>query len=190
MLANDNVAYEHSAVPFAPTHFVELSVYAATRRTSRQIYPLEPCQPLRCRHIRAVQAAHDWCDRDEDTRSQCGGDFAMRKHHLNAKLFDNYRDGPVAANDATDALAFVTVFDDVVQDHPRVVYVFRHVTNGTRMEQREFLRDDLVRRFGEQPLAAYLQPATLARLFARRRPRAPQRHARPTSMPATPPPPS
>jgi len=165
-LRDDRVVYQHNEIHFAPTHYVELSVYDAATRRSRKIYPTEPCTPIRCRHIRQVQLAYDRCLQSDDSRAACGGAFAANNHHGDATLFDCSLDTPVAANPATDSIAFTMSFADIVTQHPSVVYVYRDVSDPRRMAVREILAADLDARYGVRPLATYLQPRMLDRLFA------------------------
>ncbi len=48
-----------------------------------------------------------------------------------------------------------------------VVYVYRNVGDPRRIEYKEMLLSDLRARFGELPLAAYLDPALLGKIFGR-----------------------
>ena len=97
------VAYQHSEVHFAPTHYVEMSVYDPRTKKHWQIYPKKPYQPVRQQQVEKVRAAY-----------QKRGDawFREHNHHGDPELFDNYLQGEVAANGATHSLAFVIVFDN------------------------------------------------------------------------------
>lgn len=168
VLDHDEVVYQHSEPHFAPTHYVELSLYNAAPDTSRQLYPPRPSPPIRRRYQRQVQSAYDRCQRNEATRRACGGAFAENNHHGDARLFDNWL-GDLVANPATDAIAFQITFDDIAKASPvEVIYIYRHVSDPRRMQLREFLRTDLYSRYGKGSLGTYLQPAVLRRLFAPR----------------------
>jgi hypothetical protein len=169
----DTVVYEHSEVHFAPTHYVELSIYDPVNHTSRRIYPLKPYQAVRLAYIAEVQAAYDECCprllRDSAVLpplKDCGRNFG--NHHCNAELFDNFLTGTIETNNVTDSLAFLTTFDDATKQRPVVVYVFRDVSDSKKMKYREFLKADLVRLYGDHPLSEYLSPAILSSLFAER----------------------
>ncbi len=97
------IIYQHSEVHFAPTHYVEISVYDPRSKRHWQIYPKKPYQPVRQQHIGKVRAAY-----------QKRGDawFREHNHHGDPELFDNYLQGEVAANGATHSLAFVIAFDN------------------------------------------------------------------------------
>jgi hypothetical protein len=53
----------------------------------------------------------------------------------------------------------------VPPEFTQVVYVYRNVTGGGRIEYREVLLEDLQTRFGRHPLPWYLAPDTLGRIF-------------------------
>jgi hypothetical protein len=166
----DTLVYQHSQIHFAPTHYVELSLYDSASRTSRKIYPFKPYQAVRQAYIAEVQAVYDRCcpqlaadGRVLPLREVCGPQFG--NHHCNAELFDNSLKGPVETDLLTDSLAFWTTFDDVTQEHPVVLYVFRNLSDPKKLQYREFLQDDLIRLFDEHPLSEYLSPEILPRLF-------------------------
>src|SRR5207247_10119740 len=46
-LPNETVVYHRSQVHFAPTHSLEVAVYAPERRKDKVIYPPMPIQPVR-----------------------------------------------------------------------------------------------------------------------------------------------
>ncbi len=97
------VVYQHSEVHFAPTHYVEMSVYDARTKKHRQIYPKKPYGPVRQRHVGQVRAAYQ--KRGEEW-------FKKNNHHMNPELFDNFLQGDVAADGAVHSLAFVIAFDN------------------------------------------------------------------------------
>lgn len=167
VFANDAVVYEHSQIHFAPTHFVEMSIYNPSKRTHRKIYPAKPYQRVRQRHITRVKAAYARCCRNAPPKN-CGGYFEVRNHHCNAELFDNSLKDQVVINDATDSLTFLAVFDDIVAEKLEVVYVYRSVTRGKRVEYREFLLSDLQRKYGSLPIGKYLDSVMLRKIFASR----------------------
>ena len=97
------VAYQHSEVHFAPTHYVEMSIYDPRSKKHWQIYPKKPYPPVRQQHVEKVRAAYR--KRGEEW-------FKKNNHHMNPELFDNFLQGEVAANGATHSLAFVIAFDN------------------------------------------------------------------------------
>ena len=97
------VAYQHSEVHFAPTHYVEMSVYDPRSKKRWQIYPRKPYQPVRQQHVEKVRAAYQ--KRGEEW-------FKKNNHHMNPELFDTFLQGEVAADGATHSLAFVIAFDN------------------------------------------------------------------------------
>src|SRR6266511_4377200 len=46
-LPDESVVYHHSQVHFAPTHFLEISVFNPQTSKEKQIYPPTPNQPVR-----------------------------------------------------------------------------------------------------------------------------------------------
>lgn len=97
------VVYQHSEVHFAPTHYVEMSVYDPRNKKHWQIYPQKPYQPVRQQHVEKVRAAY-----------QKRGDawFREHNHHGDPELFDNGFQGEVATNEATHSIAFLIAFDN------------------------------------------------------------------------------
>jgi hypothetical protein len=162
--ADGRIVYEHSEPHFAPTHYAELSIYDPVRRRERQIYPPKPESPLRRQYREKVGIAYARCCADHPS-GDCGGSFANRNHHCDPELFNNSVD-KVVVSDATDSLAFTALFDDIVDEKPRVTYVFRHLKTG-KPAYRERRSRDLERRFGKRSLADYLKPRLLRALFAR-----------------------
>ncbi len=169
----DTVVYEHSEIHFAPTHYVELSLYDPVSRTSRKIYPLKPYQAVRQGYIAKVQAAYAECcqrlltDNTQLPRKDCDPKFG--NHHCDAELFENYLTGLIETNNVTDSVAFSTVFADVTEEHPLVIYVYRDVSNSKKMRYREILKTDLTRLYGDHPLSEYLLPGILSALFVEKR---------------------
>ena len=65
------IVYEHSEIHFAPTHYVELSIYDPVRRRSRQIYPPSPATPLP-RNVRRVAQASWPVLSEQNLQPRCG----------------------------------------------------------------------------------------------------------------------
>jgi hypothetical protein len=171
--SNGNLVYDMGGRHFAPTHYVELSLYNLASKKRQQFYPMKPYQSIRLQHIERVKEEFDDCDRDEESRRACDGYFqsSYYSHFFDPELFDNELEGGVVISDATDALAFMTRFDsidNIVEDHPRVVYVYRNVTNGKGIEYRELLYTDLVQSYGQLPLNKYLEADILGRIFSQK----------------------
>jgi hypothetical protein len=70
----------------------------------------------------------------------------------NAELFDNSLKDQVVINDATDSLAFLAVFGDIVAEKLEAVY----------------LLSDLQRKYGSLPIGKYLDSGMLRKVFASR----------------------
>lgn len=167
---NELVIYEHSEIHFAPTHYVELSLYDPIHHTSRKIYPLKPYQSVRAAYIAKVKAVYEACCPKvlpDKTIGMPGAGCSPRfgNHHCDPELFDNHLAGDVLTKDDTDSLVFSTVFSDETKEQPEVVYIFRNVSNKEKMQYREFLLEDLITRYGKRPLTDFLVPDILSALW-------------------------
>jgi hypothetical protein len=97
------VVYQNSEVHFAPTHYVEVSVYDVGTRKPWLIYPRKPYQSVRQAQIEKVRAAY----------AKRGAEwFKTHNHHGDPELFDTFLPGEVAANEATHSLVFRITFDN------------------------------------------------------------------------------
>jgi hypothetical protein len=97
------VIYQNSETHFAPTHYVEVSVYDTSTGRHWPIYPRKPYSPVRQAHIEKIRAAY----------AQRGAEwFQAHNHHGNPERFDTFLEGEVAANEATHSLAFRIAFDN------------------------------------------------------------------------------
>jgi hypothetical protein len=47
ILPDERIVYHHSQIHFAPTHWLEVSVFDPTTLKEKQIYPPKPYQPVR-----------------------------------------------------------------------------------------------------------------------------------------------
>ncbi|HEY2293624.1 MAG TPA: hypothetical protein VGM86_23205 [Thermoanaerobaculia bacterium] len=121
------VVYEHSEMHFAPTFYVELSIYDPMSRRSRQIYPPSPATPLRRQYIEKTKVAYERCCVDHPP-ADCGGAFANRNHHCDPELFDNSI-GEITVNDADDSITFKARFDDIAGS-AEVIYSISHLRKG------------------------------------------------------------
>jgi hypothetical protein len=97
------VIYQNSEVHFAPTHYVEVSVYDVSTKKRWLIYPRKPYSPVREAQIEKVRAEY----------ARRGAEwFKAHNHSGNPELFDTFLQGEVAANEATHSLAFRIAFDN------------------------------------------------------------------------------
>ena len=121
------VVYQHSEIHFAPTFYVELSIYDPVRRRSGQIYPPSPATPLRRQYIEKTKVAYERCCVDHPP-ADCGGYFAIRNHHCDPELFEDSI-GTVTVNDAKDSITFKARFNDVAGP-AEVIYSISHLRQG------------------------------------------------------------
>ena len=97
------VIYQNSEVHFAPTHYVEVSVYNVSTKKRWLIYPHKPYSPVRESQIEKVRAEY----------ARRGADwFKNHNHPGNPELFDTFLQGEVAANETTHSLVFRIAFDN------------------------------------------------------------------------------
>jgi hypothetical protein len=97
------VIYQNSEVHFAPTHYVEVSVYDVGTGKHWLIYPRQPYSPVRQAQIEKIRAAY----------ARRGAEwFKTHNHHGNPELFDTFLQGEVAANETTHSLVFRIAFDN------------------------------------------------------------------------------
>jgi len=95
--------FQNSQVHFAPTHYVEVSVYDPRTKKQWPIYPTKPHGPVRQQQVEKVRAAYQ--KRGEEW-------FKKNNHPMDPELFDNNLHGEVAANGANHSLALVIAFDN------------------------------------------------------------------------------
>ena len=165
------VIFQNSLVHFAPTHNVELSLYDPRDKTVRRVYPLKPYGPVRSAYIEKVRVVYEACcpkalpvNTIARPVKDCGPKFG--NHHCDPERFDNSLRGEAFTSDGEDAFIFRTVFDDLTEEHPEAVSILRHVSRAEAMQYREFLWNDLTRRYGDRPLGHYLRKDILDELFA------------------------
>ena len=99
---SETLVYRHSEIHFAPTHFVEMSVFNAGTLQDKQIYPPKPFQPVRKEFIERVDQAYK--QRGEEW-------FRINNHYMDPELFDSSA-GEVAVDVSAKAIAFLVVFGD------------------------------------------------------------------------------
>ena len=161
--ADGTIIYHDSMVHFAPTHPARLSLYKPGTGESRTIYPIMPYRSIRAAHMRRLAAVYDdpaWCN--------------QQNHHCDPEQFDNSIAGPIAINDDSDALAFVSSFsrrelampEETPEPPTQVLYVYRNVRDPDRIAYRELLLEDFRTQYGELPLAEALSPDILDPLFS------------------------
>jgi hypothetical protein len=161
----DQVVVENSQVYFAPTHYVEFSIYHPQKKSLSTLHPSKSFQPVREHYIEAVKRAYAPCC-TRPPLPGCTDPARFGNHHCNPELFDNYLKGEVEVNPATETLAFINVFDDIAGTE-EIVYFYRHFNNGVQREYREMKLADLYKDFGKYPLKKYLTAPVLSRIFAR-----------------------
>jgi len=160
---DETVVYYNSQVHFAPTYYVEISIYNPNTKMGKQIYPMKPYQEIRLEHIRKVKEAYDAIGEDW---------FRENNHHMNPELFNNNL-GKVAINNNTHSLAFVISYDnsEISKAFPEttettdVVYVYKNVNNGKEITYKEILLSDLKAKYGDVPISEYLEPERLDEIF-------------------------
>jgi hypothetical protein len=101
-LPNEFMVYENSEVHFAPTHYVELSVYDPAAARTRQIYP--PPHVSRVRQEFTVVVQQRWAALGEKW-------LRDHNHHGNATRFENGTQGEIVV-DWPQGLAFRVVYRD------------------------------------------------------------------------------
>jgi len=99
---SETVVYQHSEIHFAPTHFVEMSVFNADTLEDKQIYPPKPFQPVREEFIGRV--AQTYKERGEEW-------FRINNHDMDPELFDSSA-GEVIVDISAKTIAFLVVFGE------------------------------------------------------------------------------
>jgi hypothetical protein len=102
-LPDETIVYHHSQIHFAPTHWLELSVFNPTTLKTKQIYPPKPNQPVRRSFIERVNRAYQ--ERGEEW-------FMRHNHHMDPELFDSLLVGDVMVNTTAKAMAFTVRYGD------------------------------------------------------------------------------
>jgi len=163
-LGKDHVIYHRSEIHFAAAHPMELGMYDLASDRDFALFPPKPDPPIRkdlAKRIGEFFAAHaDWCN--------------INNHPCDATWFDSSLSGEVAVSAEQDALAFVVSYETEV-DHkggnlpegPKaVLYVYRHVSDGSRRQIRESLLQEAEQKVGVSRLQDFLKPDRLEKLFA------------------------
>ncbi len=159
----ESVVYHRSEVHFAPVHAAEIALYDRKTHRDTTIYPRQPYQPIRLAHIAKLReffrTHEEWCKQNN--------------HSCDPDWFDNGLIGSVVIDDHSYTLAFVIGYDqDIFQkgeekfpELTKVLYVYRHVDDETRIEYREMLLSDVQTRFGDLPFEKLLEPERLKQIF-------------------------
>ena len=155
---DETVVYYNNQVHFAPTQYVEISIYNPNTKQSQKIHPMKPYQKIRLEHIEKVKEAYN----------------KLGNHgNPDPELFDNSLKHNVAINNSTHSLAFVISYDNEemskafseTTETNDVVYVYKNVNNGKEITYKEILLSDLKAKYGDIPISEYLEPERLDEIF-------------------------
>ncbi len=101
-LADGRLVYQRNQVHFASVHPVALALLDSRRPGEIALYPPRPLREIRRAHVDRLRGVYTaaWCN--------------ARNHPCDPERFDEYVSGRVAADASSDALAFVTAWDNTV----------------------------------------------------------------------------
>jgi hypothetical protein len=102
LLPNELMVYEQSEIHFAPTHFVEISIYDPLAARSTPIYPIAGGSAVRREFVSGVKARWDALGEDW---------FRTHNHHGDPERFDS-SSGRFAVDWDARGMAFEVRFDD------------------------------------------------------------------------------
>lgn len=102
LLPNELMVYEQSELHFAPTHYVEISIYDPFAAQTRQIYPIAGGTAVRRAFVAGVKARWDALGQDW---------FMAHNHHGDPERFDS-SSGRFAVNWSAQSMAFEVHYDD------------------------------------------------------------------------------
>jgi hypothetical protein len=102
-LPDESIVLHHSQIHFAPTHWLELSVFNPITLKAKQIYPPKPDQPVRRKFIERVDQAYQ--ERGEEW-------FMRHNHHMDPQLFDSRLLGDVMVDVAAKRMVFTVRYGD------------------------------------------------------------------------------
>jgi hypothetical protein len=102
-LPDEGIVYNHSQIHFAPTHWLEISIFDPATLKQTQIYPPKPYQPVRRNFIDRVARAYK--ERGEAW-------FRDHNHHMDPELFDSALVGTVSVGASGRSLSFTVRFGD------------------------------------------------------------------------------
>jgi hypothetical protein len=103
MLPNHRIVYHHSQIHFAPTHWLEMSIFDPATLKEKQIYPPKPYQPIRRNFIERVTRAY---------RERVESWFREHNHHMDPELFDSALVGDVRVDATRRLLSFTVRFGE------------------------------------------------------------------------------
>lgn len=158
------ILYHRSQVHFATVHPAEIALYDAATGKDQTIFPRKPFQAVRLEISKQLQEffqAHaDYCRKADDP--------------CDPESFDSELKGEVVTDDREHAVAFEISYElqGYGQDENKpggpadVVYIYRHVNDGAKMEYREMLWSEIKARAGDVPLQKLVEPEILAKIFA------------------------
>ena len=102
ILPNELMVYEQSAIHFAPTHALRISIYDPRTAQSRSIYPIPGGTAVRRAFVAGVKARWDALGEDW---------FRDHNHHGDPELFDS-ASGHFVVDATAGGLAFEVAYDD------------------------------------------------------------------------------
>jgi hypothetical protein len=164
-LGDTQIIFQRSEVHFAAVHPAELALYDFTTRHETPLFPRQPFRQIRGEYTAKLRDFYQnnqaWCNKNNDP--------------CDPQSVDSTLQGEIAVNEREHALVFVISYDHIQDfEEPvqkpegpgKVVYVYRHVNDETKLEYREMLLSDVEKRFGKVPLRSLLEPAALREIFA------------------------
>lgn len=124
-LDRNTLIYQHSEVHFAPTHYVEVSVYDMTGKKSVPLYSPKQKTPLRNSHIGKVRKAYE--------KMKETGECMRRNHHCDPDLFSCSLFS-AHVNPETDSVILQVAFDNkdwMTEDDKLKTEAFRELVHET-----------------------------------------------------------
>src|SRR5262245_61948310 len=102
-LPDESIVLHNSQIHFAPTHWLEMSIFNPTTLKARQVYPPKPDQPVRRTFIERVSRAYQ----------ERGDEWFMRhNHHMDPELFDSRLVGDVVVSASAKTMSFTVRYGD------------------------------------------------------------------------------
>jgi hypothetical protein len=164
-LGEDELIYHRNEVHFAEVHPTEIALYNLRTKRDIAFFPHKPDQAVRIARIAQLKEFYStrksWCKKWNDP--------------CDAEQFDSDLDGDVATNEAEHAAAFVISYEQW-QRYPddeqkpsgpqRVLYIYRHVDDESKLEFREMLASEAKAKFGNDSPEKLLEAGTLQKIFA------------------------
>jgi hypothetical protein len=141
-----------------------LALYDLKTNRETTLFPRKPFRSIRIDYVAKLQEfyrAHgEWCSENNDPRDP--------------ETVDSTLQGELAVSDSEHALAFVISYKPIQKfagpvQKPggpgKVVYVYRHVNDETRLDYREMLFSEVEKRFGKLSWCRLLEPVALQEIF-------------------------